>query len=240
MSVPSLTTAVILAGGAGTRIRQMYPDIPKPLIPIAGRPFLGWQIEWLRAQGVTEVILSIGYRAEQIVAYFAEHPVTGVRVRPVVETEPLGTGGAIRFAAQGISAPWAVICNGDSLCPAPLAEMRAVAGRSGCRAVVLGSVMPDASDYGTVESDAADRVTAFIEKGRRAGAGCVNAGVYLVDAAWARGFSGRVPLSVEREVFPAMAPGELLLCRTTAPFLDIGVPDRVVQAEKFFKRYFTL
>lgn len=230
-----MTTALILAGGAGTRIRHLYPDLPKPMIPVAGKPFLHWQIAWLARQGVRRVFLSAGYRADVIASYFSQQPVQGVDVSTITEQTPLGTGGAVRFAvrASAIADPWVFVCNGDTLCPARLADMAVPAHDQACRAKILVARVDDAADYGTIETDGADGIAAFIEKGRASGGGWVNAGVYYVRTAWAADLADSVPLSMEKDVFTALRPSELKVTRTEQPFLDIGVPARLERAAEF-------
>ncbi len=227
-------TAIILAGGLGTRIRAIHPTIPKPMILIAGRPFLEWQLEWLRTQGITEVILSLGYRAEAIFTHFQHPRVAGVTTRCVTEDQPRGTAGAARLAAPHIATPWCLVCNGDSFCPADLAPLCA-ATHGDAPAALLVSRVEDARDYGTVLVDASGCVTGFLEKGVAGGAGVVNAGVYCLRTAWLRDLPATVPLSFERDVFPHMTPGALRAAITTTPFLDIGVPERLAVAAEFVR-----
>ncbi|MCX7004649.1 MAG: nucleotidyltransferase family protein [bacterium] len=225
-------TAIILAGGLGTRIRAVHPTIPKPMIPIAGRPFLEWQLEWLHTQGIADVLLSIGYRAEAIVTHFQQPRVIGVTTRCVAEDQPRGTAGAARVAAQQVATSWCLVCNGDSLCPADLAPLCAAAHED-APAVLLAARVDDARDYGTVLVDAAGCVTGFLEKGAAGGPGLVNAGVYRLRTAWLRDLPATIPLSFERDIFPHMAHGCLRAAITTTPFLDIGVPERLAVAAEF-------
>lgn len=234
MSHAGSLPAIILAGGLGTRIRATHPDLPKPMIPIAGRPFLEWQIAWLRAQGIDEVVLSIGYRAAAIATHFQRPRVAGVTVRCVTEDAPMGTAGGARLAAQQLATPWCIVCNGDSLCPADLQPLCA-GGAAGVDALLLVSRVDDARDYGTVLVDEQQCVTGFLEKGAAGGAGLVNAGVYCVRTAWLQALPATVPLSFERDVFPRMAHGTLRATATTTPFLDIGVPERLAAAAQFLR-----
>jgi D-glycero-alpha-D-manno-heptose 1-phosphate guanylyltransferase len=234
MSNSATLTAIILAGGLGTRIRAVHPNLPKPLIPIAGRPFLEWQIEWLRAQGICDVVLSIGYRAAMIATHFQKPRVAGVTVRCVAEDAPMGTAGGARLAAQQVGTSWCLVCNGDSLCPAALQPLRD-GGAPGVDAVLLVCRVEDARDYGTVLVDAQHCVTGFLEKGTAGGAGLVNAGVYCVRTAWLQDLPATVPLSFERDVFPRMSHGTLRAVSTATPFLDIGVPERLATAPQFLR-----
>lgn len=229
--------AIVLAGGLGTRIRAVHPNVPKPMIPVGGKPFLEWQLLWLAQQGIREVVLSAGYRADTIVGHFAVPRVAGIATRCVIEEEQRGTAGAARFAAQGIAAAWSIVCNGDSLCPAELAPLMNDAVKSNADVILLVSEVSDARDYGTVTVDEDGDVTGFLEKGAAAGSGLVNAGVYCARTAWLQDLPKKFPLSFERDVFPRMPNGTLRAVRTATPFLDIGVPERLAMAEEFMKRW---
>ncbi|MCX7846602.1 MAG: sugar phosphate nucleotidyltransferase, partial [bacterium] len=211
--------------------------VAKPMIPVGGRPFLEWQLEWLRREGVEEVVLSLGYRAEEIEGHFRVERVKGVRVRWVKEEEALGTGGGARLAAHVVETAWCVVCNGDSLCPAGLGALRDAARREGVEVVMLVCEVDDVRDYGSVIVGEGGMVEGFVEKGSAAGRGVVNAGVYYVRTMWLRGLAERVPLSLEREVFPVMRQGQLWAVRADVPFLDIGVPERLMAAEAFIQKW---
>ena len=227
-------TAVILAGGKGTRIKSVHPDLPKPLIPISGKPFLQWQIEYLKNYGVNRIILSIGYMAEKIIDYFTKNPVDDVEIIFAIEEKPLGTGGAVKFVAEKYNPGWSFVCNGDTLCPA---DLNAVKKIGECRAAILVSKKEDVTDYGSVVIDENDGIIAFMEKGEKTGEGWVNAGMYLIDLEWAKSWSDKIPLSNETDVFTALSPDELKVWRTDVPFLDIGVPVRLEMAADFFKKW---
>lgn len=229
----NMPPVIILAGGKGTRIRDIHPDIPKPLIPVAGKPFLVWQIEWLKNNGVTDVILSIGYRAEKIIDYFTQNPIDDITLQFIAEKEPLGTGGAVKFAAKNMHTEHCIICNGDSLCPTQLAPLYEKAlDTKDADAIILATRVDDASDYGTITCDDAGHIHGFTEKGDIKGTALVNAGVYCVRTQWVHALPETVPLSIENHVFPQMQPTKLHVCTTDTPFIDIGVPDRLAYAEK--------
>src|SRR5690242_14585491 len=155
------STAILLAGGFGTRIRALYPDIPKPLIPVAGRPFLEWVLRYWRSQGIGLFVISAGYRAEQIARFAAEQNVAAASC--ITDEEPLGTGGAIRLAASSpeMSDPF-VVLNGDSLVLAPLSPAwEALKASDG---VVLAVDVPDASRYGRLDVSEGGRLAGFCEK----------------------------------------------------------------------------
>ena len=236
---PDQIIAVVLAGGFGTRIQHLLPDVPKPMAPVNGKPFLEWMIRYLSAQGIRKVILSTGHLAETIERHFQQQPVKNVAVRCVPETAPLGTAGGFLNAVRGSAEKpraWLVL-NGDSLALAPLAGMFQSLAAPGVDGAILGVPMPDASRYGTIEQNPAGDLVAFKEK--RPGAGTINAGVYLFQAPALEWFPRHVPLSFEKEVFPELtARGtRLKVCVTQAPFLDIGTPESLPQAEAFVREH---
>jgi len=231
----SQVEAVVLAGGFGTRVAHLLTGVPKPMVSVAGRPFLEWVVRYLARQGIRRVILSTGHLADVVEAHFQTQPVTGVITRCVPETQPLGTAGGFLNAARmsGDSpAAWLVL-NGDSLVFADVAqavrELRdpAVAG------VVVGRAVADASRYGTLTIGSASELRGFAEK--RPGQGVINAGIYLLRDALVRELTGTPPLSFEKDVFPQLIERGVLLkvCAVTAPFLDIGTPESLRQAESF-------
>ena len=239
MSVsPEKITAVILAGGLGKRIRHLLPDLPKPMAPVNGRPFLEWVVRYLAAQQIRRVILSTGHLAEIIAEHFQSQPVKNVRVSCVPETKPLGTAGGFLSAIRGAAerpAAWLVL-NGDSLAPAPLAQMFQSLDDSEIEGAILGVRVADASRFGTILQNAGGDLAGFNEK--KPGAGVINAGIYLFRASAIDSFPDKTPLSFETEVFRALIASNvhLKVCVTDAPFLDIGTPESLPLAEEFIRR----
>jgi NDP-sugar pyrophosphorylase family protein len=254
---PEKTTAVILAGGFGRRIQHLLPDLPKPMAPVNGRPFLEWVVRYLAAQKIHRIILSTGHLAETIARHFQSQPVKNVRVTCVPEAEPLGTAGGFLNAICGTGekpAAWLVL-NGDSLAPAPLSQMLQSLDETEVEGAILGVRVADASRFGTISinensgtgfqpvhgSQAGSLrhygdLTGFNEK--KPGAGVINAGVYLFRASAIDSFPDKTPLSFETEVFPALTAEKIRLkvCVTDAPFLDIGTPESLPLAEDFIRR----
>lgn len=225
---------VLLAGGGGTRIRHLLPDLPKPLAPVAGRPFLEWQVRYLRRQGLGRIVISAGYLSEQLMEFSRQQG-----LKCVAEAEPLGTGGGFLHAMSGAEGGEEayLACNGDSLVLADLAPLLAALGDSTVDAALLGVRVADAARFGTLEADAAGRLLRFAEK--RPGAGLVNAGIYLFRGALPARFPATRPLSFEYDVFPALlsqrAGIQVVSCE--APFLDIGTEASLAQASAFVERH---
>jgi len=241
MIVPSgleEVTAVILAGGMGTRIQAIHPGLPKPMIPVSGRPFVEWVVRHLRAQGLCRAIISSGHLAEIVSAHFAAQPVEGMAVEWVAEPEPMGTAGGFLFAASAVGPPpkaWLVL-NGDSLALVDYRAAARVLGHEDTQAVVVGIEVPDTTRYGKLVFDHSGRLLRFGEK--EPGQGVVNAGIYFFKHSLLAGFPARRPLSFEKEVFPALLAGEVRIQVHVSPaeFLDIGTPESLPLAEPFIRQ----
>lgn len=227
--------AVILAGGLGTRIQHLLPDLPKPMAPVAGRPFLEWVVRYLARQGVRSVLISTGYRADAVAAHFDRRPVPGVTVRCIAEPAPLGTAGGFLLAARqsGLRPPGWLLLNGDTLAFADLAALADALTDPAVDGAICARPVPDASRYGSLVTDAQGRLVRFEEK--RPGAGLISMGIYLFRDALVGRFDPRTPSSLEREVFPALtAAGAFLrVLPMPVPFLDIGTPETLGAAAAF-------
>lgn len=225
--------AIILAGGLGTRLREVVPALPKPLAPVAGKPFLAWILQSLAGSGtVTRVILSVGYRAGMIEAAFGSH-FAGLELSYMRETEPLGTGGAMRLALANVRGTAALVLNGDSFAdfdPQGLVAAHRAGGRS--LTVSLASVA-DVARYGRVQVDGLSIID-FAEKGG-SGPGQINAGIYamaadlLGDLALPGRFSFETDFLMPR--LQMLRPNAYSL---GGRFIDIGVPDDYRLAQSMF------
>ena len=178
----------------------------KPVVPLLNRPFLAYQLALLRQHGVTDVILACSYRVDDVRAALGEAEHLGVRLRYVIEAEPLGTGGGIRNAADLTSGTvW--VLNGDVLTDADLSAMRAFHEARGSRTTIFLHPVADPRPYGLVEAAADGRLQRFREKPAPTEpipTNTINAGIYLIDAALLARFPPRQVVSVERDVFPAL------------------------------------
>jgi NDP-sugar pyrophosphorylase family protein len=230
--------AVVLVGGEGTRLRPLTLTTPKPLLPIANQPHIERQISWLATHGVDEVVLSMGYLPDAFHAHFRHDPAghdvfNDVVLRYAVEDEPLGTAGAIRFAADGIDER-IVVCNGDVLTGLDLGAMVRFHDERGAEATISLAQVDDPSAFGVVPTQVDGSVIAFVEKPPpgKAPSNWINAGTYVLEPQ----FFGRIPprlnVSVERETFPRMLaqPGLLYGFQSDAYWLDIGTPEKYLEA----------
>jgi NDP-sugar pyrophosphorylase family protein len=225
--------ALLLAGGQGTRIRSLRPDVPKPMILCRGRPFLEWVVEYLKHQGLTRFVVSLGHLAAVAETHFEQRPADGTVIETVREPSPLGTGGGCRLAWDAVPDADVLVANGDSLLLAELAPAREVFARPEVDGVLLGLPQEDASRYGTLVVRAEGRLLSFQEK--RPGPGLINAGVYVLKRRLRQAIPAGTPLSMERDVFPRwLAEGvDLRVVACPAPFLDIGTPESLEAAEGF-------
>lgn len=231
-------TAILLAGGIGSRLKSLHPDLPKPMIPVGGRPFLEWSLQYWARQGILRFVFSLGHLAEVAMDYLSVRPADGLEIATVVEPRPLGTGGAVLYAARATVADPLVIANGDSLVAADISPARALLDeRDDVDGVILGVRVADAGRFGSLAMDADGRLTGFAEK--RPGSGVINAGVYFLRRRLLAQFPQKEPLSMETEVFPALLAGgaRLWVVSTDAPFLDIGTPESLQEAEGFLRHH---
>ena len=222
------TQAVILAGGQGTRLRPLTLARAKPVVPFLNRPFLAYQLSLLRHHGVTDVILSCSYRVDDVEAALGDGRGLGVRLRYVVEKEPLGTGGGVRNAAD-LASGTVFVLNGDVLTDVDLTAMRRFHDERGSRTTIYLAPVADPRAYGLVETDAGGRIERFREKpgpDETITTDLINGGVYLLDAVLLQRIPSDRPVSIEREFFPALITDGIAAYGWTgqAYWRDIGSP----------------
>jgi mannose-1-phosphate guanylyltransferase len=226
--------AIVLVGGEGTRLRPLTSDVPKPAVTLVDRPFLAYAIEWLAAHGVTEIVLACGFLPEVLrKALGDEEERAGVRITYVAEPEPLGTAGAIRFAAEAIGDRLEdrfFALNGDVLADLDLSALMRAHQERGARATIGLHPVEDSSAYGLVRCDSDGQVLEFLEKTGETVPGEINAGAYVLE----RSVLDLVPAgracSIEREVFPQLVGDGLCGLLLDGYWMDIGTPERYLQA----------
>jgi D-glycero-alpha-D-manno-heptose 1-phosphate guanylyltransferase len=219
--------AILLLGGKGTRIQSMYGDRPKCLVPVAGKPFLLWQLEWLRQHGFGHVHLAAGHMADVLQAWLESNAPEDMEITVSVEPGALGTGGAIRFVEPWICADPFFVLNGDSLAPNLDFETMLSSHNVTPQAFVTIGVAPinRTGRYGTVEFDGTNRVTAFLEKQDRE-QGWINTGVYCISRKLLERIEPGRNISIETSVFPALASDRSLYVQPVKPpLLDMGTSD---------------
>jgi mannose-1-phosphate guanylyltransferase len=223
--------ALVLAGGEGTRLRPLTYTTPKPVLPLAGRPFLSFMLDWTRDHGVDEVILSCGFMSDDVRRVLGDI-YDGMRLRYAVEEEPLGTAGPVRLAYdQGLLEERLLVLNGDVLTDVDLTAELAQHERTGARVTLALYAVEDTSSYGVVPTDADGRVEAFLEKSAGEATGRINAGAYVIERAVV---GERIPagraVSFEREVFPGLVGEGLYGFPAAGYWIDIGTPERYLEA----------
>ena len=225
--------AVVLAGGLGTRLHAAFPGRPKVLAPARGVPFLGRLLEHLAADGVRDVVLCTGHRAEDVEAFAGNGDRWGLGIRYSVEAAPLGTGGALKNAQSLIDSDRFLALNGDSFVKTDLAPFLKEHVRTGASATVLLVRVEDRSRFGSVRVSEDNRVLAFEEKGA-AGRGLINAGVYVLEHSILDRIAPAGFVSLETDVLPDLVGDGLFGFAVDAPFLDIGTPESLAEAQRFF------
>lgn len=221
--------AVILAGGFGTRLQSVLRDVPKPLAPVRGLPFIHYILRWLEENGVQRVIASTGYLADKMEAGFRSY-LGDLEMTFLREDSPLGTGGALYRSLREAGTGGVFALNGDTYFPADLNKFQREAERLASPLAIALRRVPDVSRYGAVDLDRG-RIVAVNEKGR-GGPGLVNAGLYFLPADLWRSMPMPDVFSWETDVLQPKA-GILGAAgvELEAPFLDIGTPESYAEAE---------
>lgn len=233
MNKLSQVTAVILAGGAGTRLRSVVADRPKVLALLSGKPFIAYLLDRLAAQGITMVVLCTGYLGEQVQAVLGDR-YGGMQLLYSREEQPLGTGGAIVQALPMLSSETVLILNGDSYCDTALPVSFEWHQDRRARATVVLAHVDDGARYGRVEVGPDGSIRRFCEKDPTfVGGGWINSGVYWFEREVLAGLSTGRQFSLEKEVLGSWAGGGLFGYRDYGRFLDIGVPEDYARAEQF-------
>jgi mannose-1-phosphate guanylyltransferase len=230
--------ALVLAGGEGTRLRPLTLTVPKPVMPLAGRPFLAFMLDWLGRHGVDEVILSCGFMSDAVERVLGG-AYDGLPLRYVHEETPLGTAGPVRLAAdEGLLRDRLIVLNGDVLTDFDLSAQVAFHERAQAAATLALVGVDDTSSYGVVPTDDEGRVEGFLEK-EQAGAGDgssgmgtsrVNAGAYVLEREVVEAIPTGRPVSFELEVFPGLVSDRLYGFPLEGYWCDIGTPDRYLGA----------
>ncbi|MBW6460881.1 MAG: nucleotidyltransferase family protein [Bacteroidales bacterium] len=229
--------AIILAGGAGTRLKHLIDDVPKPMAPVNGRPFLEYQLDYLDRWGMKKVILSVGYKKEMIRDYFG-NSYKELQLAYAEEDEPLGTGGAILNALPLVEGYAAFILNGDTYFDVNLQRMddfRKIKEADVCVALRY-EIDPDR--FGIVEFDTNNRITSFYEKNSGIEEGYINGGVYLVRKDYLLQFGLPAKFSFEKVFLEKYCTTEDFFgLRCFSYFRDIGIPEDYHKAQDEFKKH---
>lgn len=226
--------ALILAGGKGTRLQSVINDIPKPMAPIAGKPFLEYIISQLKSHAIHDIILSVGYQKESIISFFSTGSKWDVNITYIQEAMPLGTGGAIREALESIHDQDVLVMNGDSYINVDLTHYIKWHFKNNCIASIIIAKVNNTSRYGTVEIEREDRIVNFKEKVENKEPGWINAGVYLFRRSVFENISPSKFYSLEKDILPNLIQEGLYGYQCHGAFIDIGTPESYNQATSFF------
>lgn len=231
--MPSVTDAIVLCGGAGTRLRSVTGEAPKSLAAIGDRPFLDILLNQLRRHGFKHVILAVGYQRDLIRSYF-EGRAHDVSLEYSIESTPLGTGGALRNAADLVKSDSVLIMNGDSYTDADLSGFVAAHRKSHADLSVVVVPNDGRIDCGLVAVDHEGRVLGFKEKLSASGTQYVNAGIYVADKKLLYEMPPNQRVSLEEELFPRLlAEGKnVRTYHHSGPCVDIGTPERYLRAQE--------
>ena len=223
--------AIVLAGGFGTRLRELVPDIPKPMAPVAGKPFLEILLQQLSDKGFRRVVLSVGFMSETIIGHFGSR-FAKLELDYVVETAPLGTGGAMRYALEKAAGDHVFVMNGDTYLDLEVDKVEALWRANGAP-IIVGREVPDTARYGRLLAQDG-RVCGFAEKGA-GGAGLINAGCYVFKRGQLDSFPLLTPFSLETDYLARSVTKEHFdLFVTKGDFIDIGVPEDYYRAQMHF------
>ena len=215
-------TALVLAGGLGTRLQSVVEDTPKVLAPVAGHPFLHYILSYLRGQGIKDVILCTGHKAGMVTDYCQSGSKWGLHIRYSVEQEALGTGGAIKNAAPMINSDPLIVLNGDSFAQADLTQMVGYHASKRAQITIALTEVAEKNRFGSVNVDADGSILGFKEKGEL-GRGLINAGIYVINRDVLDDFPDGKH-SIEHQIFPAYVHKGLFGKVIQGSFLDIGTP----------------
>jgi mannose-1-phosphate guanylyltransferase len=224
--------ALVLAGGQGTRLRPLTYTTPKPVMPLAGRPFLTFMLDWLRGHGVDEAILSCGFMSDGVRSVLGD-VYGGMRLRYVIEDEPLGTAGPVRLALdEGVLDERLLVLNGDVLTDMDLTTELDFHVQAGARCTLALIEVEDTASYGVVPTFPDGRVEAFLEKtDGDVPTNRINAGAYVLEREVVETLvpAGRA-VSFEREVFPQLVDNGLYGWAADGYWIDIGTPERYLES----------
>lgn len=233
-----LHTAVILAGGFGTRLQSVVNHVPKPMAPVRNQPFLNYQLRYLKHYGVQRVVLSVGHLHQTITSYYGKN-FEGLTLDYVIEKEALGTGGGIRLALENCDSEHVLALNGDSFFDFDLNNYAQKFSQSGAQVGLALRRVPDAGRYGTIATNNQGKIISFNEKNGQQAPGLINAGVYILNT---NTFTHNTPanknFSIERDFFETQLNHLAVYgFEFEGYFIDIGIPEDYNKAQHDFERF---
>lgn len=235
-----INTAIIVAGGLGTRLRPLTETIPKPLLPIRGKPIIEHVIRNLKKHSITNIIISIGYKAEQVQEYFGNGNSLGVSINYVLETEPLGTGGAVKLASKNLKQPFFLVW-GDNLMDVNFSKMEQEYLSSGASLIMALTPREDVENFGVAKLDK-NKIITFVEKPKReeAPSNLINAGAFIIDPSCLE-LLPQGKSSLEKDCFEKLAPqGKIAAFIHQGQWFPTDTLEKYHYANSFFQPEFNI
>ena len=233
-----LNTAIILAGGMGTRLKTIISDLPKPMAPIMNVPFLTYQLNYLKHFGIKKVIFSVGYLSEKIIAHYNQS-FENISIEYSIEKNPLGTGGGIRMAMSNLKEDLVLILNGDSFFDLNLEQFYNLHLEQKAEFSLALRYVNNSERYGNIEFNSSHQITSFIEKNQLNQSGYINAGVYILSKKlYLQNTKPDINFSIEKEFFEKQL-NQLIIkgFEFKDYFIDIGIPEDYLKAQDDFKEF---
>lgn len=232
-----ISEAIILAGGFGTRLKEVVDDVPKVMAPVNGRPFLEYILDYLDNHVFSRVILSVGYKYEIIKEHFGDK-YKSIDIEYSIEDEPLGTGGGIKKAFEKIKGQRALVLNGDTMFRINLDKLGPFHFGHQSNFTLVLRELDEAKRFGTVSIDLNQRIYKFEEKGEQSDTGLINGGIYLINKSFFSENDFPDKFSIEKDCFEKMYldyPFYGMTCHQY--FIDIGIPEDYKRAQDEFKEF---
>ena len=233
-----LNTAIILAGGMGTRLKTIISDLPKPMAPIMNVPFLTYQLNYLKHFGIKKVIFSVGYLSEKIIAHYNQS-FENISIEYSIEKNPLGTGGGIRMAMSNLKEDLVLILNGDSFFDLNLEQFYNLHLEQKAEFSLALRYVNNSERYGNIEFNSSHQITSFIEKNQLNQSGYINAGVYILSKKlYLQNTKPDINFSIEKDFFEKQL-NQLIIkgFEFKDYFIDIGIPEDYLKAQDDFKEF---
>ena len=229
--------AIILAGGFGTRLKDIVSDVPKSMATVNGKPFLEYLLNFLSGQGIRKVILSVGYLNDTIQTHFKSQ-YKNILISYAIEKEPLGTGGGMLNALKNVEGDKVVVLNGDSMFRIDINALSKMHEDNHADVTIALRYLEDTSRFGSANMNQEKQIVGFQEKQPEAGPGYINGGIYLINKAF---FTGNVfpeKFSIEKDCFEKFySSSRMFGYPARGYFLDIGIPEDYMKAQDEFKQF---
>ena len=229
--------AIIIAGGLGTRLREVVSDRPKAMATVNGKPFLDYQLDYLSVFGIDHVIISVGYKKEMVMGHYGNKH-KDIRIDYAIEDDPLGTGGGVKLAMDKVEGSSVFVMNGDTFYHIDYGKFLDIHQAKESKLSIILREVDDVTRYGSIERDDDRRITGFWVKSTKSGPGLINGGVYLINKAFFQSFDLPDKFSLEKDFFEKYYSQYKLygiMCRQY--FIDIGVPEDYARAQDDFQEF---